>query len=581
MKKKVLLTFALALMLVCVFAFSAFAVDSVHAGKVDLNATVTLDDGTVCNLFDSEGNALIWFKNGSELQSIRADDERVKYKATYQFNVGNSQVGYYTAYEVSDMWIALDSGNINKGNIVVLNLMDDDVIINEATNNAYLNHPVNGLKTIAWANKVLEYAFLRLDTAAIQQQAFNGCTKLKYVNLEDLTELRQLGGSQTFAGSTSLFKGEVLDLTRTKLVSFAGDGTFNEVPFAGIKLPNTLANFSSWALQKTGLVEFTVPEKIKTLNGSLFKGCAKLTTLYLSSSVTSISDRALGYENGYAAIPLEKVFYVGTLEQLEALIANVSGNNVYFTEALGENNSNVISYADYLALEDKSGKYVVYDYSYCEAYREGIHTKNEALSNNCVLTCSVCEAVIVKHVDAEMESVVVEYADLMKEGTKTTTCGNTGCTLCVEETLKPIFHWVGYSAKTFGDLKGFGQQYVINQKELGDYKAYVESQGDIFSYGVVAAGASSAGKPLEIVDGVVTDKAGAESICFNQIKYDAFFMNITGIDDANLDANLVCCAYVQLGEEIVYLDDNQAKDTAGFLTYNIVAGLPETKEEIA
>ena len=215
--------------------------------------------------------------------------------------------------------------------------------------------------------------------------------------------------------------------------------------------------------------------------------------------------------------------------------------------------------------------------TYCEFYGE--HPEIGAIENNtCQGACVRCNEIQVLP-DAVHTNVFTQTfagTRFFSSVNLSSVCENCA-TVEFNETLSAPFNWVGYSAKTFGDAKGFGQQYVINQSALTRYIEIMTSRGVTVTYGVVAAGTSSAGQPLEIVDGVVTDKAGAESICFNQIKYDAFFMNITGIDNANLDANLVCCAYVQLGEEIVYLDDNQAKDTAGFLTYNIVAGLPETK----
>ena len=388
MKRRLFLTLVMVIVIALTFALVVFADDTfTHNGKVDLKATVTLDDGTVCNLFDAEGNALIWYKNGSTLESIRADDERVIYKCTYAFGVGNSTVGSVTAYEVSDMWIALDSGNVSKGNIVVLNLMDDDVLIN---NNRDIGQPVNCLKTIAWANKVLEYAFCRLDTVAIQQQTFNGCPKLKYINLEDLTELRQIGGSQPFgqtAGETALFAGEVLDLTGTKLCAISGNGAFNNVPAVEIKLPNTVTTLSDWNIQGTAITTFTFPTGVATITGSQFNDCKSLTTIYINSTTTKISGRAFNNTK------LEKVFFVGTLGQLNTLFDNTDfTDNSPLEAAFGENKANVISYADYLALNDKSGKYVVYGYSYCEAYAEGVHTIEG--STDCTIggTCTICNA---------------------------------------------------------------------------------------------------------------------------------------------------------------------------------------------
>ena len=107
--KKLFLTLVMLVALSCVLAFAVSA-ESVHEGRVDLDATVTLNDGSVCSLFDSEGNALIWYKdlNGS-LASIRADDSRVKYiAATWTVNING-----ITGPEMIGVRIDLEEGSIS------------------------------------------------------------------------------------------------------------------------------------------------------------------------------------------------------------------------------------------------------------------------------------------------------------------------------------------------------------------------------------------------------------------------------------------------------------------------------------
>ena len=161
MKKRIFLMLVMAVMLVLALSVAVSA-DSVHAGKVDLNQKVTLSDGTECALFDADGDALIWYKDANgALQSIKAQDERVKYNGSYKFNVGNSTVGTVTAYEVNKIEIALESGTLGCGNIVVFNAMDDDVLTNTGN---YKNVPVNCIRSNTFINsKNIEYAFLRLD----------------------------------------------------------------------------------------------------------------------------------------------------------------------------------------------------------------------------------------------------------------------------------------------------------------------------------------------------------------------------------------------------------------------------------
>ena len=73
--KKLFLT--LAAVLACLLGLTMVVLaDTVHnETTVDYNETVILDSGDECLLFDSEGNALIWYlDNNGLLCSIRADD---------------------------------------------------------------------------------------------------------------------------------------------------------------------------------------------------------------------------------------------------------------------------------------------------------------------------------------------------------------------------------------------------------------------------------------------------------------------------------------------------------------------------
>ncbi len=587
MKKKIFLTIVMTMMLALVLAFAVSA-ESVHNGKVDLNATVTLDNGTVVNLFDTEGNALIWYMNGTTLESIRADDQRVKYKATYGFNVGNDTVGKVYAYEVSDMWIALESGNINRGNIVVLNLMDDDVLVNEATNNSYMGGVVNCVKTIAWANKVLEYAYLRLDTAAIQQQAFNGCPKLKYINLENLTELRQIGGAQSIsqtAGQSVLFAGQTLDLTKTKLITLGGDGIFNNVPFVDVKFPSTLTNINSWCLQGTALVSFAFPTGVATINGSQFNDTKSLKEIYINSTTTKINERAF---NNTA---LEKVFYVGTLTQLTALLDNTNAtNNAPLMAVIGDNRANLISYENYMKLEDKSGKYVVYDFPYCDAYNNGVHELDPAQSNPCAGICGVCGSSSLAANPVHNYVTTIKYENYLANGVKTQACQNEGCTHkatpVVTEVAPIISEFKGFSVSEKGDAITFG--YVINYDALDEF---VKVTGKSAELGFVIAVKAFAGE-----DTYTSDKAIKASVVTwtNDDEANSDTVRYTGADfvlrgnwdrevevgGEEIDVKKVefyMAGYMLVNGEVVYLNANGSSNAAGVVTFE-KASTPEVAE---
>ena len=460
------LVMAIAFVLALTVAVSA---ESVHNGKVDLNQKVTLSDGTVLNLFDANGNALIWYKDSnSEIgySSVRADSGAgedgytggtVVFNQSYQFGVGNSKVGSVTAYEVNKLTITVNGSSFDDANIVVFNVMDDDVL----TSNG---NPFNCFRDIFSGNSNIEYAFLRLDTVALQASALYNCAKLKYVNLEDITELRQIGGGSTFRDCKALFAGETVDLSNTKLCVIAGDGPFSYVPFKSLILPNTVTSLGNWGLQGTSMIEFTVPTGVATIEGSQFNDSKSLTTIYINNTTTKISDRAF---NNTA---LEKVFYVGSLEQLNALLDNAGGNNNKpFWTVVGENRANLISYEKYKKLEDKSGKYVVYDYSYCEAYNNGNHSFDPEKSNDCAGICGTCGEVALKANPIHNYVTTISYAKgYLNTGIKTETCQNAGCAHAsgYESVVEAIATFNGISVKIKGDGLAFG--FTINYKSLDE-----------------------------------------------------------------------------------------------------------------
>ena len=480
MKKRIFLSLIMTLMLALVLALAASA-DSVHNGKVDLNQKVTLSDGTECALFDADGDALIWYLDASgALKSIKAQDERVLFYCTYQFGVGNSTVGYATAYEVSKIEIALEGGTLPCSSIVVFNIMDDDVVSNAG--GSRLGNPVNCVRSDTFKNSTnLQYAFLRLDTTAVQASAFQGCSNLKYVNLEDLTELRQLGGGSCFSGCTSLMVGEVLDLSNTKLCAISGTGVFNNVKLAGLILPNTVAELGEWNLQGMGLTSFAIPTSVTALYNSTFNDTKSLKTIYINNTLTKVNDRVFNNTG------LEKIFYVGTLAQLTAFLDNSSTtNNAPFWAVVGENRANLISYEDYKKLEDKSGKYVVYNYSYCEAYSGGVHTLDPEKSNACAGICGICNEVALSANPEHIYVTTIAYANYLAKGVKTMTCQNEGCahkTTPVEIIVNPIIpDFKGFSVNNDGDAITFG--YVIDYDALDEF---VKITGKSVELGFVAA----------------------------------------------------------------------------------------------
>ncbi|MBR2024454.1 MAG: leucine-rich repeat domain-containing protein [Clostridia bacterium] len=568
MKKKFLLTLVMVMMFVLVLAFAVSA-ESFHDGKVDLNQKVTLSDGTECALFDADGDALIWYldANGA-LQSIKAQDERVKYNGSYDFGVGNSTVGSVQAFEVNKIEIALESGTLACNRIVVFNAMDDDVKTNTGSR---LDKAVNCLRSNTFINSTnLQYAFLRLDTVAVQAAAFQGCTNLKYVNLENLTELRQIGGGSCFNGCTSLMVGEVLDLSNTKLCVVGGSGVFNNVKLAGVILPNTVTDLGDWNFQGMSLTSFAIPTGVTSINNSTLNDCKSLTTVYINNTLTKVNNRVF---NNTA---LEKIFYVGTLDQLNTLLDNSSTeNNAPFWAVVGDNRANLISYEDYQKLEDKSGKYVVYDYSYCEAYAGGVHALDPEKSNACAGICGICGAVALAQNPVHDYVTTLVYANYLANGTKTQTCQNEGCpdkaTPVVTSTDPIITSFKGFSVNYDGDAITFG--YVFNEDAI---KEFEEVNGTTVEFGFVAGVKALLGDkmPLDegaanVVKAVVDSKEYVAADFILRGNWDKM-VDLDGDEVAETDVKEVefyMAGYMLVNGNVVYLNANGSSANAGVITF--------------
>ena len=497
MKKRLFLTLVMVFVLALTLAFAVSAGTVHNENTVDYNATVTLDDGTVLSLFDENKEALIWYISGTQdgknlYSCVRTDSADVQWRAESWDEVKSwSVVGF------------------DKSKIVVVNMMDDDVVRNTGSA-SYVGKPVDQFKELFQYMKNLEYCFLRLDTRTINSNTFAGCTKLKYINLENLTEYSRSAQSGQFAGCTRLFEGQILDLTKTKLYEFENENTFKDVPVKGIKFPETM-------------------KKIGT--GNAFANCTNLEFI-------SIGTKAILPSNAFSGCTsLKAIYFVGTLDQL-----NASTIPDAFTDATA------ISYANYKALSDKSGKYIVYDYSRCEAFNGGAHGEATAI-NNCVGTCNLCGEAVVKHTEVNNLSVSIAYVTYDAEGTKTTACKNTGCGYSNEEATPALFICQGYSIPENGRT-AIVIGFIVNHDAIKEYKSIT---GKEIAYGVFATSQSNIGKnDIFSKDGTTPSGVVVAEILGDE--YYSFELVITGFNEENKNAKIAMGAYAKVtdGEEITY-----------------------------
>ena len=146
--------------------------------------------------------------------------------------------------------------------------------------------------------------------------AFAGCSNLERVNFEELHELQYIG-DRTFA-STALVN---VNLSNTKITDFYY--TFRDCKkLQTVLLPSTLTSLGYGAFERSSIQEidlsvcegltkigsnsFTdcanlenvlLPIGLKSIEGSVFSGCKKLTSFQFPSTLISIGDGAFRYTN--------------------------------------------------------------------------------------------------------------------------------------------------------------------------------------------------------------------------------------------------------------------------------------------
>ncbi|MBO5286770.1 MAG: leucine-rich repeat protein [Clostridia bacterium] len=380
-------------------------------------------------------------------------------------------------------------------------------------------------------------------------QAFAGCKLLESIEI-DLSKCTIVGGSAfSFSGSKGVTQDLVqwYNLEGEKIVDLSSVQKISSLAFNGSNLGSakviwptnyTKENFGhtsdSGAFRSanlTGMVYFDAAEGTELLiDGWVFRG-NKIDTVIFGPGVTKVSGESFKDVTTIKTV----VFLADSVECTSSnLFKGCSGITFYHKEL-----TNVTTFSQATQIQISSGSLVScgkcgVDCSVILASDNSkivisapVHTWDDGVVNEiyCPLgavvdySCEFCstsksegEGTEHSHTD-----ITITYANgYFANGVKETKCAN--CPHAEEESaeqVSPIFYWAGFSTKTFGDKRGFGQRYIINTKALEDYRNAMSAKGIAFSYGVVASGVSSNGKPLSVVNGAIVEADGAESIDFN------------------------------------------------------------------
>ena len=316
MKKKLVLMLAIISVLCCLLALGVSAAEPDNSKE-----TVTLADGTVCALWDTEGNPLIWYVTS-------ASDAEVK---TYAYvDATSSAVAYINSSnstnQLDNVTITVDLVEYAKSTIAVINMPNAKITtVSGNGKTARIGEDATRIYKTFQGCGNLEYAYVNLNTTSVGQETFKSCSNLKFVNLAELSELTTIG-IQAFNGCSNLFNEIALDLTNTKLNEIGNLGLSN-AKFVSVKLPEaTLTKVGSEAFRGCSNLETVTGTSnaykgITSIGGSCFRDCKKLKQLdgliengilILPEGVTSVGTFAFTECDAITYIDFPSTFnYVG------------------------------------------------------------------------------------------------------------------------------------------------------------------------------------------------------------------------------------------------------------------------------
>ena len=461
-------------------------------------------------------------------------------------------------------------------------------------------------------------------------QSYRGCSNLIEVVINDGLRIWDNSERKIFTGCTSLksidMSGMVLTGTKNVFAMFENCSSLERVVlpdayFDGEKYIDydTSHMFSKCNNLKTieNLEGFFKGDK--TLDYKTFYNCNVLTTIYINDGVTTILGRAFGNCKAITSVVIpDSVTQIGTTEtvfesctSLKTIVlpkkasfgdycfekctgltdvwmpteASTFGKqafgqigsdrqiNFYFQTAVNtitvaNTDFNKDPYLDAVNKGDARLKFSTPLSTKCTVFLGG-HTRDAENSNNCVVACSSCKTLEIKHNETVNLLVSVVYTDYTQAGTKVTACQNTGCTHSYEESLAALIRCDGYSVdETNGN--GIVVGYVINEKAI---KTYTELTGKTVKYGLYAA-TKEALRDNYIIgeDGMPTD--GAVKAEVNE-GFIALELKICGITDK--EALFALGAYLEFvdenGSDYEYIEDGEptGTDKYYFVSYNSVA----------
>ncbi len=439
--------------------------------------------------------------------------------------------------------------------------------------------------------------------------AFRNCDSLKNMIIPlSLTTVRAEGDYGPFSECDGIEIVTFGTYEEEKMTTIPGS-MFSLANIEKIVLPEGIVHIGAYAFASNAtLKEISFPNSVQTIAQRACQGCSALETIrfgnsfkhftnsqedhgsfsYNSSNIKNIylpvsfyseavdTKYVLSYMFNCGGSNNVKIFYTGTQEQFEQAIANFKSSSFEKADynATDGNDpllsTNFVSVSDYLASPEsyETGRYMIYGYNACDAFYNGEHTYT---SDSCITNCKNCTLTDIVNENGEHDSVYLfssksdEYVEMSYLTFIYRICQCQTCKSVSEvENIGTIFTTTGYS---YDQVNGDAimQNFGVDKEVL---KKYYVLGGAELSYGLIAANGTINSPD---VGGVFLDDVA--TIDFTNRSYDLMEIKIYGLKNNHQATQLYCCAYIKVGNDIVYIDNGAVVDIPSTRSYNDLAGV--------
>ena len=579
-------------MLAIISIFACLFALSVGATAIDQNSTFTLQGNFVdvngnsvsqVNLYDSDGDALIWYLN--------TDGKLVSDKAANLISVSeagvasfSNQAAFYQKSARAGVVVVNLRSNVKNsqvnydGEIKHFGNEGDNDIANRDTNcttgfqfGGYnvKNAQIQGFYFPMSAESILRRMFQNTPVriadiepgtpiSDVGINAFYGAKNLTSILIpNDIVSFKCKDGEGAFTNCTSL---ATVVFEENSILRDGGMATFyNCSSLTSLILPNSVETVGRHFLRGcSSLVEFsfganfkyiTVDVNIDRGNVWIFYSCSSLKRVYMPATL-QINNPSYEWDKIFSNAGNCTYFITGDKDQAEAIAETLkaAGDNDSFTSAYNSGNK-LYSYSDYIAKggANKISNCVVYNYSPCDAFYNSSHSyQNEAIT----------------------------YTSYAKNGVKHLSgCTNEGCIKEERIDAPALFTCLGYSVPNDGgDEIVVG--YEINLDAMAEYKSYLSKMEKTLTLGVFAGL-----KATLLENDVFTDGKTTEGVITAEVSSDdyvSFELRMTGVKDEYKNEMLAMGAYVIEKDEAStkYTYETEGTPSEGenyfFISYNDV-----------